>query len=80
MFVRVNENDCVNMQLVFSTNVKMNAAKKFQVSFFGMEDGGVVKSYEFAEKKEAAEFLGRCITDGCRRDLKEFKELDGQAA
>lgn len=74
MFVCVNEIDTVNIQRVFSTHVGVSVKdkKKFQVSFFGDDESEHVRSYEFETELEAKKFLKVCITEGARRDLKEF--------
>ncbi len=79
MFVRVNELETVNMQRVLRTEVRQSEtqAKKFEVLFFG-EGKAAVVSYGFDTEAEANTFLKVCITEGVRRDLKEFTVRDGK--
>ena len=82
MFARVNEGEAINVHNVgFIKVMQINAAgikPDWTADFYNGGGKPIARSYAFESEGDCWDFVRKVVSDGSRRDLLEFKHLDGK--
>lgn len=78
MFAKVNGSEAINIHNVGFIKVLAtdSSPKPWSCDFYNNTGKAIARSYGFEKESECWDFARQVISDGSRRDLKEFPLLD----